>query len=56
MPLPTTIPADQLGVDVLFPEDYARSARTITRDFVLFGALLAGTAIVGALVNLVYFS
>lgn len=46
MPLPTPDPAS-LPAHVLFPEDYRRTARMITQDFILLGGILVA-GIVGA--------
>lgn len=49
-PDPSTLP-----VHVLFPQEYEASKREIIRDFAFFGSVIAGTAIVGALLSSVMF-
>lgn len=52
MAFPAMRDPNHVPLNVLFPEAYEKSARTIALDFVFFGALIVGGIVLAAAVNL----
>lgn len=52
MAFPALVPADQMPMNVLFPERYEASKRMIVRDFAFLGGTIVLGVVLAALVNL----
>ena len=52
MAFPALADPNEVPLHVLFPEEYERTQRMITRDFALFGVVIVVGIVAAAVVNL----